>query len=398
MKYLSAQIKRILRYLPFAVFLSLLLVTFFSVFAIRLIGDDSSAEDKQIVRIGMVGDTDSTFLGFGIEFIKEADSSNMMLSLETMTESEARFMLSSGKISAYIIVPEGFVEAASHGDVMQLDFVTLDVSGGITSVFKEEILTAVSRMLVHSQKGIYAMQELALSNGLRENYAKNTDELVLRYFNLILKRPSILKLDVRGVSDGVDFVTYLLCGLAVLCLSLFGIPYSALFIRTDNSLHRLAASRGFAIWKQTLCELFAYLAAVLTTAFCVLATLSLMHFISIEVALHIFAVCIPAVVLVAVLQFFAFAVADNIASGVILQFLGAIVLSYVCGCVYPISFFPKTLQLIGNVLPLGVARSYIISAVCGDVDVAALVITAVYSLLLVLAAIAVNFRKTLSER
>ncbi len=398
MKYFTAQIKRVLRYLPFAVSMSLLLAVLLSVFAVRLIGDDTSAEDKRIVKIGIVGDTSSTFLGFGIDFIKEADSSNMMLSLESMSESDARSKLSAGKIAAYIVVPEGFVDAAVRGEVMQLDFVTSDVSGGITTVFKEEILTAISRMLVHSQKGIYAMQDLTLSNGLRENYGKNTDELVLRYFNLVLKRPSVLRLDVRGISDGADFVTYLLCGLGILCLSLFGIPYCSLFVRADNSLQRLAASRGLAVWKQTLCEFASYLAALLITSLCVLLALQIVGLISLNLALHLFMLCVPVVAVIAALQYFAFAIADNIASGVIIQFFGAIALSYICGCIYPISFFPDALQLLGNALPLGAARSYLISALSGNEDIKGIAVIAVYTLLLIVAAIAVNYRKTLSER
>ncbi len=398
MKYFSAQLKRVLRYLPFAVVMSLLLVTIFSLFALRFIDDDSASEDKQIIKIGMVGDTSSTFLGVGIELIKEADSSNMMLSLETMSESNARAMLNAGKISAYIVVPEGFVDAATHGDVMQLDFVTSDVSGGITAVFKEEILTAISQMLVHSQKGIYAMQDLVLSNGLREDYGKNTDELFLRYFNLIFKRPSVLRLDVLGISDGVDLVTYLLCGLSIFCLSLFGIQYCPLYVRTDHSLGRLAASRGFSVWKQTVYELLAYLFAVLVTCVCVFSVLPMIGAVSFGSALRFFAFSIPAVVLVAVLQFFAFTVADNVAGGATFQFFGAVILSYVCGCIYPISFFPEALQLIGNVLPLGVIRKYIVSVVCGTFDVSSAVTIAIYSVFLIIAAIAVNYRKTLSAR
>ena len=152
------------------------------------------------------------------------------------------------------------------------------------------------------------------------------------------------------------------------------------------------------MWKQTLCELASYLAALLVMTLCVLFALPLAGLISFKLALNLLLLCVPVVTLIAALQFFAFSLADNIASAVIMQFFGAIALSYVCGCIYPISFFPETLQFIGNALPLGAARRYLISAVSGNADMGSIAAIAVYSFMFVAAAIAVNYRKTLSDR
>ena len=398
MKYFTAQIKRISRYLPFAVFTSLVLAVVLSLFAVRFLGADANSEDNQLVRIGMVGDTSSTFLGFGIEFIREADSSNMMLSLEEMSESEASALLNEGKIAAYIRVPDGFIDGVAHGNVMNLDYVTTDVSGGITAVFKEEILSAVSDMLVHSQKGIFAMQTLDKSLGKTINYGKNNDEIILRYFNLIIKRPSVLSLDVRGVSGGVDFVTYLICGLSVLCVSLFGIPYCNLFSGTDRSLRRVAASRGVSVFRQIVCEFSVFLFAIILTVFSVVCAVSLFGVFGFTSALSVFLGCLPALILVAALQFFAFTLSDNTVSSVLIQFFGAISLSYVCGCIYPISFFPNALEFIGNVLPLGVARSFVVSAVCSDLNIWSVLIVLCYSLVLVFLAVIIEMGRTRVDR
>jgi hypothetical protein len=397
MRYLSAQIKRIARYLPFAVFTSLVLAVVLSLFAARFIGADASMEDKQIIRIGMVGDTSSTFLGFGIELIREADSSKMMLSLDEMSESEAAALLNEGKISAYIRVPDGFVDGVAHGNVMELDYVTSDVSGGITSVFKEEILSAVSNMLVHSQKGIFAMQTLDKSLGKTVNYRKNNDEIILRYFNLIIKRPSVLSLDVRGVSNGVDFATYLTCGLCVLCISLFGIPYCGLFSNTDRSLRRLSASRGISVTRQVFCEFCVYLFAIILTLFVVIFAAAMVGIAQIGFVLPLFFKCLPALVLVASLQFFAFTLSDNTVSSVLIQFFGAISLSYLCGCIYPISFFPNFLETVGNAFPLGVARSFLITALISDIDFLCIFVSLAYSLALVLCAAFVEIGRTKLE-
>ena len=112
----------------------------------------------------------------------------------------------------------------------------------------------------------------------------------------------------------------------------------------------------------------------------------------------LFLSCIPAITCVCALQFFGFSIADNIANAVIIQFFGAIVLSYACGCIYPIAFFPNIVQLIGGALPLGVAREYVISAACVDIGAFEISVSLIYSVILVVAAVAVNYRKTLSDK
>ena len=45
--------------------------------------------------------------------------------------------------------------------------------------------------------------------------------------------------------------------------------------------------------------------------------------------------------------------------GILLQFRCAVAKGYICGCVYPYSFFPKSVRLLGSLLPAGIAvRSF----------------------------------------
>jgi len=48
--------------------------------------------------------------------------------------------------------------------------------------------------------------------------------------------------------------------------------------------------------------------------------------------------------------------ASDLVSGVLLQFFGTLALCFICGCLYPITFFPDSVQKIAAFLPVGLAR------------------------------------------
>jgi ABC-2 type transport system permease protein len=50
---------------------------------------------------------------------------------------------------------------------------------------------------------------------------------------------------------------------------------------------------------------------------------------------------IPAIALVAAFQYLLYQLCESVISGVLVQFISAVILGYLSGCFYPISFFPK---------------------------------------------------------
>jgi len=53
-------------------------------------------------------------------------------------------------------------------------------------------------------------------------------------------------------------------------------------------------------------------------------------------------------------------------SGVLLQFFVTVAMCFLCGCMYPVFFFPEGLQKLGAWLPAGLARSLLAGCVTGD--------------------------------
>lgn len=398
MKYAGMQLKMILRFLPKAALVSVVLFAAVFILFSSFSDDARSGEEYSVINVGVVGETDETFLGFGIGVIQAMDSSSSIVNMQNMTEADAKFKLQNGGISAYMVIPDGFLSSVTHGEVKQIDYVTYDTTGGIGTVLKEELLHAVSVMLVHSQKGVYAMQNAVISRGIRENLGKNTDELNLKYFSLILNRPDAIDVKVDGVSNGLSLAEYLLCGLSVLWLSLGGIAFCPLYVKKDHSLGRMLRRGGCGAFEQTLSEFAAFyfgslaqLAAVLALAFLGRSTVSDALGDSIPIASEITLfgmaklfvyLCIP-VLMICALQFFAFMLCDNAVSGIALQFFGAVCLCYVGGCMYPSDFLPDVVSTIGNALPVGVAREYLCHLMNGNAMNITVLFIAAYSALLI---------------
>ena len=76
-------------------------------------------------------------------------------------------------------------------------------------------------------------------------------------------------------------------------------------------------------------------------------------------------------------QFLLYQLSDSLVSGVLMQFVSAVLLGYVSGCFYPISFFPRAIRTFSGLLPSGIAREYLSSLLAGKGSAAEVVPIAV---------------------
>jgi len=58
----------------------------------------------------------------------------------------------------------------------------------------------------------------------------------------------------------------------------------------------------------------------------------------------------------------------NLISGILLQFFASVILCFISGCMYPISFFPQAVQKMSAFLPTGMARQQIAHCILNTHD------------------------------
>ncbi len=368
-RYLVLQLKRIGKALPSAILMTLLLTGCVFCAAFFLLRGLTGTEERQKVRIGLVGEVGDSYLGFGITALQSLDASRFTIDFVEQEEETAKAMLRSGELTAYVKIPNGFIDAAVRGENIPITYVMPSETVGISSTIIYEVMDSISILLTGSQNAIYGMQSVLVEEGLQEIYWQATDELYFRFIDFLLGRTSIYDLELLGVADQLSLEAYYFVGFFVLFLLLWGIVASTIFLKKDDSLPRLLASKGQKGQNQVTGEFLAYFTLMLACLLCVmLVILVVLNLTGITLPewkgkgglqlIFFFLKVVPMIALIVSMQQFLFEIASNMVNGILLQFIVMISLAYLSGCFYPITFFPQIIQKIRPLLPTGVAMNY----------------------------------------
>lgn len=361
--------KRVLRFLP-AVFVVTLVLIFAIVFIAKgLISDKLDDESRQKVELAICGDIEGSYLGIGVVALQNMDSSRFAINFHTMEVEQAREALTNGEILAYLELPEDFVDSVVSGENLKVKFVFNTSQVGIGTKLMSEMADVISGLIIKSQNAIYGMQDLCDEYEYYDVYWDATDELNLKYIDIILSRQDFFDVEILGLSNSLSMPAYYICGFAVLFFLIFGMNGCAIFIRRDMSLGRMMSANGVGAGSQVVVEFLAYLILVIVNIlgmFCLLG--GICEFVEFTIpeweSIHFAKVLtfgislIPAVIMISAMAFMLYELSGNVVSGMLLQFLAALSLSYISGCFYPASFFPESVQLIGKILPSGLATGY----------------------------------------
>lgn len=407
--YLLAQMKRVKKALPAVLIMTLLLTGCIALVSKVMLMTDSSSEKKQKVQIGLVGDISGSYLGFGISALQHLDSSRFAIEFIEMEEEEARDRLNHGTLSAFVIVPEGFVEAAVVGENMPLTYVSTSGSLRLGSMIMNELVNTISSLLTESQNAIYGMQRYLVHNDMSDIYWQATDELYLRFLDFILGRTTVYELEITGLSGNLSMIGYYLCGFTVLFLLLWGIAGSPLFIKKDHALPALLSSKGQNTLSQMTGEFVAYFVLMATSFLLVIilvaAAMGITGFTlpewereGIGILFTYYVKMLPAAAVICALQLLLFELTSDMVSGILLQFLCALSMGYLSGCFYPISFFPESIQMVQPLLPTGVAVNYGGNLLMEESTVIEMILLFGYLVLFLLLAAAVRKRKIAGSR
>ena len=402
--YLLTQLKRMLRAFPAVFGTTVLLLTGAALLVGAIFKSNAEDDTKKKVEIGLVGDLSGSYLGIGIEVLKNLDSSRFFIDFLEMDEEEAKERLAKGELSAYAVVPDGFVDSVMVGDNLQIAYVTgTGVSNLITGVMNE-VAETISLLLTESQSAIYGMQDMLVDYGKTDKFWTYTDDLYLRFIAFIVDRTDAYEVEELGISRELSYAGYYACGIFVLFLLMWGITCSGLLVRKNEALQKLLAAKGQNGLSQVICEYTAYLSMMLLniTAVMVIIMVCMDKFgVSIPewnksdatVVLGFALRMLPVFVMIAALQFVLYELTADMVSALLVQFLCAVGLGYLSGCFYPASFFPKGVQILAEWLPSGAALKYADGLLLDEVYGGSLGLVCVYAVLFVALAVWVRYRK-----
>lgn len=399
------------KHYPVILVFTLLLTLSISVFTNSMFVSNDSDSRKKKIQVGLVGDTSESYLGMGITAIQSFDSSQYYVEFLELDEKTAKEMLEDGELYGYILIPEKFVWSIVTGENKHLTYVAANSPATLGPMIMEEVTKVVSDFVIYSQYGIYAMSDLASRYGVSdEMYDEALVELNLKYINTILEREGVYNIEVLGVSDGLAFKDYYICAFLLVLLLLWGMSCSGFLIKKDMSLPRVLKSTGCSTLSQVLGDYIPFFIIMffntgLLTGGCVWLVNAydvelgyLSDFVTWQDGLLLSLSLLPAVALITVMQFFLYELSGNMISGVLLQLLATVGLSYVSGFFFPLYSMPSAIQRFAKILPTRVAFENVADVMKGDMNTSTLGIAFLYFIIFILLSCMVREHKMRSNR
>lgn len=294
-----------------------------------------------------------------------------------MDEKKAKKELAVGKITCYAVIPDTFLDSVMYGyNDTQITIVT----GNGQKNFIDQIITELSEIISvyinHAQTTAFSVEKMIIEQHRMDEYSKLMKDINFSYVDFVLSRNDFAIIEKKTEKKDVIFSLYYLCSLVLFLLMHISIITGSFFSKRNPSSRFFYKSKGIPVWIQLICEFFGY-----SFIFFVCSILILISFYfvcksktvniflplidnTIELKfLTLFFKLIPLFMMICILQFVSFEFISDISNGILFQFLLILFLCFFGGCFYPLSFFSKPIEIIGNFSPIGNCLTYLINSV-----------------------------------
>lgn len=335
--------------------------------SVLLLGNKSEDNEFIKVNVGVVGNINQGFLSQGISIIQNIDSSGATIKFIPLeTEEEAMEKMKKDEISAYAVIPKGFITSVLNGTNKSMYFVARESTASLGTKIMCEVVYLVSDIVTESQRGIFAYEEYIISNGKDDNYEEDMLDVNLKYVNLAFGRSRIADNKQVTAANGISTAGYYFCAILTFLILLFGITFSPILLNKHKESERLLYSKGKPFLTLTLCEYLPYFIFAFFTLLLISGlsgyfvsnnnTISqYLNYMDFSQGIKLAFQMIPALFAITAMQYMLYKLVDNLIGGVLLQFAISISLGYISGCFYPYYFFPESVQKLSSILPSGAA-------------------------------------------
>lgn len=389
--YFSLQWKRARKVLPSVLTVTVVLFAALTILLLGLLSTYNRKEQSSVFKVGVTGDTDNDILRMAMVAFQDFDEGSFSVEFIEMEKADADQGLKDGTLSAYLELPDNFIENAMRGDMEPMYYVTSAGADNIVTMFKNEITALITDVVITSQQGSYGLQDVLDDHDVDADHSALINDLALEYVNLVLHRTEALTIRELGISEGMRMSEYYLCGMTLLFLMLLGMPFVTVYAREDRSLNALLLSRGVSGLRQVYDEWLSHFLSLLCLAAVVFVPVLILSSVSDHPTLQLLSATewmayvilfIPVLGMVAAFNLLIFELGGNIVSGTLLHFFVVLCMCYVSGCFYPVYAFPRAVQAVERFLPTGVAREGLAVALSEEASLIALVGVVGYGLLL----------------
>lgn len=360
MHYFQIQLKRMVKSFPSIFFTTILLFLAICSLFVAQININRESPKTQKYNIGLVGNLDESYLGFGLDTIEKIDSSRFTIKFLEMSEEAAQDAVRNNKITAYVRIPDNFVDALIHGKDTRITFVCGSSQNTLGTEIVKELVLSISKIVSESQAALYSAYHLY--NGKTESDThKDLQQLNIQYFDLILGREGLYDLKTCGGTNGLSLEAYLFCSATIIFLLFWGITSSSILTKKDMAMSELLAARGIPPTSQCAGEYLSFFIFMSFNCYLLITVLLLLiklkgSFLFQEKKLFYILIILWLIILcISSLLYLIYNLCQSLSSGILMNFVIALLMGYFSGCFYPISYFPAVFQKTAVFLPTGIS-------------------------------------------
>lgn len=346
--YLKLELKRAFKRLPHMAAGAIVLMAMLGTIAFaasKLLYGETTLER---VTIGVVLPEEDRFARQLVRMLGTYDSVRSVCEFSFMDSSEAEKQLRDGEIFGIMNVPEGLVQGIMDGTNIPVT-ITLPQGNALENRVFKELTSAGARTLGSAQAGIYAGDQLLLNYDLARGIGQLEADLNRIYMAYSLPRADLFEHVKVSATGDVDTLEFYGISAFVLYLLLAAIPVSGYLAPESRVMSQKLSLAGIGPWMATAARLAGLGALLLAAA--LPAALGALKFGVLEFSWLMLpalaAVCLAAAALV----LFCYEAAGTLMGGVMLLFLGAVLLLFLSGGFLPLVFLPVQIRSLAPFLP-----------------------------------------------
>lgn len=387
--YLRLECKRILRLFPAICLITAVLLMVAGLLFVN--GKNKNKSDKtntsqvknlKEMTIGIVSDeSDSPLLNMGLYMVEQTDNLRYICSFMNVTEERGQRLLEKEQIDVLAILPDDYIKSVYRGTDKPIIIRFGSSQAGASSLMFRQLADIVSDYLMESRAGVYAMQDMYTDWGI--SYKKDADRLSERYVLKISSRANMLNEQTINVTGNLSAPLYYMSVGIILIMLFWGLNCGSVLGRNEKMMSVLLERQNLSQSKQYLAKyislflLFLLNYAVIVTILNLVVLMLNIEFVS---AISFFKI-IPILFLVCSIVLCVYEISNDGIGGMIFLFFSTIILGFLSGFFYPVSYFPIWFQNISKILPTRVMLDYVQTCIADESIIYRLIIIIIYAVI-----------------
>lgn len=355
--YLILKIKKSINIIPKLLFAAIALFLIIGAIAFSSSKLFQSEKGQPFLNLGVTVKGKDKRLDFIISTIESSEDIKSIFKIKYMDERTLFKSLETGKISAGIIIPEGFLSSIIEGKNIPAKVITNSYFSMEKSVI-EDLAESGQALLENAQVGVYAVidfldkDKIKISEEKKEQIIKDINLLYLNY--TVSRNDAFLEEKIEITKD-LNLHQYYLSSFFTLFLLMSGMLFFQVFKNQKNCLKNQLKFNGLGIWKQNFIDFLSGFGIFIIISSFFYSVIFILFKIFMDFNFESISKYLLSLILVTFsiysIIFFVFKVHKNDGKSIITLFFLSISMVFCSGGIIPFSIMPTVLKKVSVFIP-----------------------------------------------